>query len=474
MVIFNVLAKRYVTPELTDIFDESGKIISERELWIAVMKAQKELGLNISSETIEKFEKAKRNVDFKRIKEIEDVVKHDVKARIQHFVEVAQADEKIHLGMTARDLTDNVEQMQIKKASELIFGRYVSVLRHMLDKAGEYRDIFLTARTHHQAAQPTLLGRRFSMWAEELNFHLTDFEIFLGLYPLRGIKGPVGTQSDMLSLLKSEEKVSKLELKVAQHLGFNKVLSSTGQIYPRSLDFTHMSRLVGLAAACENFATGMRLMAGYDLVTEGFKEGQVGSSAMPHKMNTPHSERIHGLGILIKMYLDGASRISGDQWEEGDVSDSVVRRVIGPDAFFASDALCETTLDVLNNMGTYPVIITREVDRYLPFLATTQILSAAIEAGIGREKAHGIIKKYSVAEALKMRNGEEPKLAEKLGNEPEFLRVGITTGKIKSILGDKKRFIGLAHKQIDDVLKAGAYFLTKYTKEAAYEPRPIL
>ena len=475
MANLNVLSQRYATPEVNEIFSERWKTIAERKLWIAVMKAQRELGIDISEEDIKKFEVALEIVNFDRIKEIEIRTRHDVKARVEHFVEVAGAGEHLHKGMTSRDPTDNIEQMQIRRTSELIFGKYVSVLRHLLDKAREYDNIFLTARTHHQAAQMTLLGRRFAMWAEELLYNLSSFERFLERYPLRGIKGPVGTQADMLTLLGSREKVEELERIVAHHLGFSNVLHSTGQTYPRSLDYKLVSHLALLSSACENFGLTMRLMAGYDLVTEGFKEGQVGSSAMPHKMNTRSSERICGLAELLKMYADGASRISGAQWEEGDVSDSVPRRVIIPDAFYTSDGLCETTLTVLNEMGAYPTVINAEVDRYLPFLATTEILMAAVKAGIGRETAHSVIKKHAVAEALAMRNeGRPPSLATRLASDPIFAKTGITESSIHAILTDREHFIGNARNQIEAVRLQAKPLLERYSTQARYEPREIL
>ena len=226
MTNLNVLSQRYATPAINDIFSEEGKTVKERELWIAVMKAQKELGVDIPSGDIERFERAKGNVDLKRIQEIERETRHDVKAKIQGFVEIAGAGEHIHKGLTSRDLTDNVEQMQVRDASRIIFGKYVSVLRNLLDKSELYRNIVLTARTHHQPAQPTALGRRFSMWAEELLHNLKAFERVIETYPLRGIKGPVGTQADMLNLLGSDEKVAELEKRVADQLGFKKILGS--------------------------------------------------------------------------------------------------------------------------------------------------------------------------------------------------------------------------------------------------------
>jgi len=273
-----------------------------------------------------------------------------------------------------------------------------------------------------------------------------------------------------------KKKVEILERDVAKSLGFNKTLNSIGQVYPRSLDYELISNLALLSSACENFAKNIRLMAGYELLTEGFKEGQVGSSAMPHKMNTRSTERICGFSELLKMYADGASRLLGDQWEEGDVSDSVVRRVIIPDSFYTSDGLCETTLTVLNDMEVYQIVIDKETDRYLPFLATTEILMEAIKSGIGRETAHDLIKKHAVSEALRMRQGgfKRNNLASLLANESSFTEAGITKKRINSILSDKIHFIGNAQKQIRRVCKDIDRITSLYQIASRYEPGDIL
>jgi adenylosuccinate lyase len=472
----NVLSQRYATPEMNRLFSEEGKTVMERELWISVLRAQKKLGVDVPDGVIDAYEAAKMDVDLGLIEEIERRTKHDVKAKIEAFVQAAGGHEYLHMGMTSRDLTDNVEQLQIKRAMRLVHGRYVSVLRHMLDRAEAYRGIMLTGRTHHQAAQPTLLGRRFSMWAEELLVHLNEFEHFIEGYPLRGVKGALGTQFDMVDLLGSGEKALKLDAMVAEELGFKETLDSTAQVYPRSLDFKVVSHLAALAAACESFAKTMRLMAGYDLVTEGFAEGQVGSSVMPHKMNTRSSERICAFAELLKMYADGASRLAGDQWEEGDVSCSALRRVIIPDAFYASDGLIETTLTVLNQMGAYPAVISKEVDRYLPFLATTEVLGIAMKHGLGREKAHGVIKKHAVGEALNMRKtgSAENRLMGLLSEDPVFKAAGITAEELAQVLRDTAHFVGNASQQIDAVAEKARHTLGRYPREASYEPREIL
>jgi adenylosuccinate lyase len=472
----NVLSKRYATSKINHIFSDEGKVGFERDLWVSVLKAQIELGLDVSKDVLQSYVGARDIIDLDHINEIELRTKHDVKARIEAFNHAAGGHEYIHLGMTSRDLTDNVEQLQIVKASRIILGKYVSVLKHLLDRADEYRGIELTARTHHQPAQPTLLGRRFSMWAEELLIHLVEFEKFIEGYPLRGIKGPVGTQFDMGKLLGGKEKVRKLESMIAGELGFKNTLDSPGQVYPRSLDYKLLSHLAALTAACENFAKTVRLMAGYELVTEGFSKGQVGSSVMPHKMNTRSTERVCAFSELVKMYADGASRLSGDQWEEGDVSCSAIRRVLIPDAFYASDGLVETTLNVLNQMGAYPAVISQEVDKYLPFLATTEVLSIAVIRGIGREEAHELIKKHAVAEALSMREvgASENKLMAKLASEPRFKEAGISEDELKDLLKEKTHFIGSANEQIDAVVEKSKKIIARYSKAASYEPGDIL
>lgn len=476
MVNPNVLSLRYATQEINSIFSEEGRVLYERGLWLAVLKAQRELGLEIPQNAIDVYEKAKSTVDLDKIKEIERRTRHDVKAKIEAYNLAAGGVDYLHMGMTSRDLTDNVEQLQIREASRLVFGKYVSVLRHLLDKAEEYKGLQMTGRTHHQAAQPTLLGRRFAMWAEELHGHLVEFEAFLESYPMRGIKGAVGTQANMANLLGSREKAFELEKRVADFLGFKAVLQAPGQVYPRSLDYKLVSHLSALASACESFAKTVRLMAGYELVTEGFKEGQVGSSVMPHKMNTRSTERVCAFSHMLKMYADGASRLAGDQWEEGDVSCSALRRIVIPDALYASDGLVETCLTVLNEMGAYPAVIEGELERYLPFLATTTFLGVALKHGIGREKAHAIIKKHAVSEALRMRKegATENNLITLLSEDPDFREAGITSQELRETMRDRSVFVGNALKQIEAVREKAAPILGRYPKEAKYEPGTIL
>ncbi len=471
----DVLSDRYATPEINEIFSAKGKNIRERRFWLSVMKAQKALGYDIPSEDIEKFERVVENVNLERIREKELKTRHDIKAKIESFVEDAGAGEYVHRGMTSRALTDNVEMIQIRDASKIIFGRNVSVLRHFLERAKEFRDIVMTARTHHQPAQATLLGRRFSMWAEEHHYHLLRFEKFIEDYPLRGIKGPVGTHLDMIKLLGSEENVLKLEKRIAQENGFKRVLNSPGQVYPRSLDYALGANLVGLSAALQSFATTMRLMGGYETMTEGFKKGQVGSTAMPYKMNTRSSERVCGFSKILKGYQFMLAQNSGDQWEEGDVSCSAVRRVAIPGMFYAMDGMCETGLTILNELGAYHAMIDKELNRYIEFLAGTEMLMTAIGKGIGREEGHEVIKEHAIPAALAMREkGENPNLVSRLIKDKRFQEAGITRGDLESNLSDKKYFTGNAGSQITQVAHDCFPLLKKYSEQAKYEPGQIL
>jgi adenylosuccinate lyase len=479
-VIPNVLANRYASAELAQLFSPEHKIVLERRLWLAVLRAQAALGMDVPAESIEDYRRVVEQVDLASIAARERVTRHDVKARIEEFNALA-GHEHIHKGLTSRDLTENVEQAQILGALRLLEGRTVAVLARLARRAGEYRELVLTGRSHNVAAQATTLGKRFASAADELLVAHTRLTELIERYPLRGIKGPVGTGQDMLNLLgggsadgssaDGTAKLAELERRVAEHLGFARTLTSVGQVYPRSLDYDVITTLVQLAAGPSSLATTIRLMAGHELVTEGFQPGQVGSSAMPHKMNTRSCERVNGLAVVLRGYASMVGELAGNQWNEGDVFCSVVRRVAIPDAFFAIDGLIETFLTVLDEFGAYPAVIARELDRYLPFLATTSVLMAAVRAGVGRETAHEVIKEHAVAVALAMREqGQtENDLLARLTSDP---RLGLSEGTLT--LGDPLGFTGAASAQVDEVLARVAEVIKANPDAAAYSPAPIL
>jgi len=474
-MIKNVIANRYATDLIKNIFSEEGRTLLEREFWINIMKIQKDLGLNISDEDIKKYEDNKNNINLDLIKSIEKVTKHDLKAKIEAFNQIANS-KGIHEGMTSRDLTDNVEQIIIKRSCEIILNKYVAILNMFKQVSNKYSNLVLTGRTHHQPAQLTIYGKRLAMSAEELYEQVLSFEHFIEKYPFRGIQGAVGTRMDMIKLLGSNEKVAILEKKLADKYNFKRVLNATGQIYPRSLDAQLVNHLFLLSTACANFATNIRLMAGYDLVNEGFAKGQTGSSAMPHKRNPRSSERIISFKKTLSGYMAMAAQVAGDQWEEGDISDSMVRRVFISDSFFASDGICETTLTVLKNMGAYELMFEKEVNKYALFLATTSILMLCLEKGLDREEAHEIIKKYAVNEAVNMVTNKdyEINLLENLSKDDFFINAGISFNDLNIIFKDIKNEYGSAKKQIEKVNTNIDVLLEKYPSARDYSPGDIL
>lgn len=468
----NVLAGRYASVELARLWSPEYKVRLERDLWLAVLKAQHELGVDVPDGVVADYERVIDRIDLDSIAERERVTRHDVKARIEEFNALA-GHEHVHKGMTSRDLTENVEQLQVRRSLEHIRVRVAAVLARLAELATQHSELVMAGRSHNVAAQATTLGKRFATVADELLVAFDRLDDLIARYPLRGIKGPVGTAQDMLDLLGDSSRLVELERRVAAHLGFERVLTSVGQVYPRSLDFDVLSTLVQLAAAPSNLATTIRLMAGHELVTEGFKPGQVGSSAMPHKMNTRSCERVNGLAVVLRGYLSMVGELAGDQWNEGDVSDSVVRRVALPDAFFALDGLLETFATVLAEFGAFPAVIDRELARYLPFLATTKVLMAAVRAGVGREVAHEAIKEHAVAVALAMREQgqQDNDLVERLAADD---RLPLGAEELRALLDEKLSFTGTAGAQVAAVVDRVADIVRRFPEAASYEPGPIL
>ncbi|MDP9393562.1 MAG: adenylosuccinate lyase [Actinomycetota bacterium] len=469
----DVLASRYASAELTRLWSPEAKVVLERRLWLAVLVAQRDLGIAVPDGVVEDYEKVVEQVDLASIREREKVTRHDVKARIEEFCALA-GHEHVHKGMTSRDLTENVEQMQVRESLVVVRDRIVATLARLARLAAEHSELVMAGRSHNVAAQATTLGKRFASAADELLVAYDRVAELLARYPLRGVKGPVGTSQDMLDLLGGDAaKLDELERRVAEHLGFDRVLTSVGQVYPRSLDFDVVSALVHAAAAPSSLATTIRLMAGQELVTEGFQAGQVGSSAMPHKMNTRSCERVNGFAVVLRGYLSMVGELAGGQWNEGDVSDSVVRRVALPDAFFAVDGMFQTFLTVLDEFGAYPAVVARELDRYLPFLATTKVLMAAVKSGVGRETAHEVVKEHAVAVALAMRESgaERNDLLDRLAGDA---RLGLSRTALDGLVADPISFTGAAADQVRAVVARVEDVVRRHPDAAAYTPRAIL
>ena len=465
----SLLGSRYASSEMRAIFAPEAKIIQERKLWIAVMRAQSTLGHAIDAKVIADYEAVINSVDLASIDAREKATRHDVKARIEEFNALA-GHEAIHAGMTSRDLTENIEALQVRDGLNIVHDKVVAVLAALGDRAAQYSAQPIAGRSHNVPAQITTLGKRFASAAEELLFAYARLTALQERYPMRGIKGPVGTAQDSIDLLGSSEAHFKLEGAIAAELGFENVLDSTGQVYPRSLDYDVVTTLVQLAAGPSSLATSIRLMAGAELVTEGFKAGQVGSSAMPHKMNTRSCERVNGLSVILRGYASMVSELGGDQWNEGDVSCSVVRRVALPDSFYAIDGLLETFLTVIAEFGAFPAVIATELERYLPFLATTKILMAAVKAGVGREVAHEVIKEHAVAAALAMREGKPNTMFAAIAADA---RIPLDGAALKALISDPIEFTGDARQQVARVVNRIEAITSAHPAAAQYKPGAI-
>ena len=465
----SVLANRYASAAMRKVFAPEEKIIAERKLWIAVAKAQAKLGHAIADSVIADYEKVISKVDLASIDAREKITRHDVKARIEEFNALA-GHEAIHAGMTSRDLTENIEALQIRDGLVIVHNKTVALLAALATKAAQYSDQPIAGRSHNVPAQVTTLGKRFASAAEELLFAYERLVSLQDRYPMRGIKGPVGTAQDSIDLLGSTEAHQKLESAIAAELGFNRVLDSTGQVYPRSLDYDVVTTLLQIASSPSSLATSIRLMAGAELVTEGFKVGQVGSSAMPHKMNTRSCERVNGLTVILRGYASMVSELAGNQWNEGDVSCSVVRRVALPDAFYAIDGLLETMLTVLNEFGAFPAVIAAELERYLPFLATTKILMASVKAGVGREVAHEVIKEHAVAAALGMRDGKPNNFLDEIAQDN---RIPFDRAALDALIGNPLEFTGDARQQVARVVSRIEAISSAHPAAAQYKPGSI-
>lgn len=470
----NILGSRYASKDMLRIWSKDSKVLLERQLWLAVLETQKEFGLNkITDKIISDYRNVINKIDHDSIRKIEEKTRHDVKARIEEFNRLA-GHELIHMGMTSRDLTDNIEQLQIKLSLELISTKTVSLLREIASTSDKYKSLVMAGRSHNVPAQPTTLGKKLSNYGEEIIINLSQLNTFTANYPLRGIKGPVGTQQDMKDLMGLERKeLKEFEDKLVEKLGFKTSINSVGQVYPRSLDSAAISRLTETTSGVVNLANQIRLLAGQDLATEGFKKNQVGSSAMPHKMNARTCERIWSLHAVLKGYQTTAANLAGSQWNEGDVSCSAARRVIFPDAFFAADGIINSALVVLDEFGAYEKAIDKELRKYLPFLATTKIMMAAIQAGVGREAAHEVIKKHAIAVVGDMRNGliDENDFLSRLDEDPEF---DVDIKVISKILENPIELAGQAEVQVEQFIKEVKKLVKLAPESAKYKAEGIL
>ncbi len=459
----DVLADRYASKEMREIWSREFKIKAERRLWITVLETQASLGFDVSPKVIEDYKKKISDINLASIDAREKVTKHDVKARIDEF-NALTGHQKIHMGMTSRDLTENIELFQLSASLELTQLKAAALLKHLAEFAREYLEVPIVARTHNVPAQLTTLGRRAATWMEELIYSFSHLEDILRRLPLRGIKGPIGTAQDLVDLFGDSNQI--VEDSVATELGFNQLLIAPSQIYPRSIDYEIVTALVQLAGSPSNIATNIRIMSGFGLVSEGFAKDQVGSSAMPHKINARLSERVNGLIVVLKGNVVMVQELVGNQWNEGDVSCSVVRRVALPDAFYAMDAILDTTMRIIRELDVQTNLIAKEVNDYLPFLVTTKLLSKAVQNGMGREDAHALLKKLSISANENLKQYGRNNLFELVSSEAAL---GMTTEFLNSVQEPSNLTRNAIH-QAQQVIEKAQGILEKFPDSLTYKP----
>jgi adenylosuccinate lyase len=439
----SIVGKRYASSQMQNIWSAETKVLKERELWIAVMRAQAKLGIDISSEVIAAYEGVKTKIDLDNIERREAELKHDVKARIEEFNALA-GHQRIHLGLTSRDVTENIEGWQIKTSLELTLSSSLQLLEELAKKIESYSTLAIVGRTHNVPAQLTTLGRRFASWGEEFLIAFENLETLHTNYRIKGIKGAIGTGSDLKAL--HNENWLEVERAVADELGIEETLIAPSQIYPRSLDFQVVASLYQLAAPIASIAINIRLMTGLGLLSEGRASGQVGSSAMPHKNNPRLSERVGGLFVLLKGYLTMVSEISGNQWNEGDVSESVVRRIALADSFYSIDAILRSMKKILSELQVNESAISKELDRELEYLLSSKVLLKVVEKGMGRESAHKLI----LQSATESRSSASQTFFELLAKSEEL---GLSLSELEALKSNPSEHLGDASKQAQQVLK---------------------
>jgi adenylosuccinate lyase len=462
--VTGVLADRYASNAMRHIWSQEEKILLERKIWIHVLKIQQKLGFKVLDDAISSYERVRDNIDIQRIISREKILKHDVKARIEEFNELAGY-ESIHIGMTSRDVTESVELFQMRLSLDLIEFKSLTFLRKLGETVHKYIDTPLVSRTHNVPAQVTTLGKRFATWAEELIIAVESIQQIRDRLPFRGIKGAVGTQQDLMDVLGA--KAVTLDHEIAQLLGFKKVAESNSQVYPRSYDYQIVAGLVQVSAASTNMTTNIRLMSGHGLVSERFQNEQVGSSAMPHKVNARSSERVNGLGVVLKGFATMISEVSGNQWGEGDVSCSVVRRVALPSAFYAIDAILDTSISIISNLVINEQEINSELVKNLPFLLSSKILMQSVSLGKRREESHKAIKENAIIALKEYQRTGENIFFELVAKDD---RLGLSRDFLDDLLVNPVRHAGRAPQQCETILNQISKLTEGINKFNAYNP----
>jgi len=444
------LVERNASREMAELFGAQKKFSTWRRLWLELAKAQKKLGLDISQGQIKQMARHLDDIDFKKAAHYEKQFRHDVMAHIYAFADVApKAEPIIHLGATSCDIGDNADLIIMRDALELIAAKLATLIDLLGRFAQKHRSLATLGFTHYQPAQLTTVGKRATLWCYEFVMDLHEIEHRLDTLPFRGIKGTTGTQASFLALFDgNHSKVKQLDKAVAAAFGFKNVCAVTGQTYQRKIDALVVNALAGIAQSAHKICNDIRLLANLKEIEEPFEESQVGSSAMPYKRNPMRCERATSLSRLVLSLASSPQMTASEQWLERTLDDSANRRVVIPEAFLAVDGILQILINVADGLVVYPKVIAAHVAAELPFMATENILMAAVKAGGNRQELHEKIRLHSHAAAAQVKNlGKPNDLVGRLRADIAFAKIDFD-----KIL-DPASYIGRAPQQVDEFIR---------------------
>ena len=457
----NPLCKRYASREMQHIFSDDMKFSTWRRLWIALAESEKELGLSITDEQIDEMKQHITDIDYETAAKREKEVRHDVMAHIYTFgLACPKARPIIHLGATSCYVGDNTDIIQQKAALTLIRQKLLTAISALADFAEKHKALSCLAYTHFQAAQPTTLGKRSTLWLQDLMMDLEHIDFVLGNLKLLGCRGTTGTGASFLELFDGDHaKVKKLEALIAKKMGFDCAYAVSGQTYTRKVDYFTLSALSGIAQSAHKFSNDIRLMSHLKEVDEPFEAGQVGSSAMAYKRNPMRSERIASLARYVIADTMNPAMTASEQWFERTLDDSANRRISIPEAFLAVDGILTLVINIVKGMTVYPGMINRHLMDELPFIATENILMYSVKKGGDRQTLHEAIRRHSVAAAKAIKeSGADNDLIDRIAADPVF---NITKDEILKII-DEGGFTGRAKEQTEEYVAAVREVLKSY------------
>ena len=447
----NPLTTRYAGQEMIKNWSPQKKHSTWRRLWLALAIAEKKLGLNISDEQLNEMREHLDDIDFEDAAKIEKELRHDVMSHIHSFgKQCPNAMPIIHLGATSCFVTDNSELIQMRDAMKIVRNKLLAVIKLFSEFVDKTKDIPVLGFTHYQPAQLTTLGKRFSLYLQDFYFDLQRLEEEIERLPFRSVKGTTGTQASFMALFNNDEaKVRELEQLVAKEMGFEKVFAVTGQTYSRKIDYFVLSILSGIAQSAYKFAGDVRLLANLKEIEEPFGKKQIGSSAMAYKRNPMRSERICSLARFVMSLPVNAANTHSTQWFERTLDDSANRRITIAEGFLGVDAVLTLVANVIDGIIVWPKMIENRINAELPFMATENILMAAVKAGGDRQELHEAIREHSMEAAKKVKEEGCPNdLLERLRNDERFAMIAEDLDKIV----EPKDFTGRASGQVTEFL----------------------